>query len=228
MREVGPQTKLHYLSKVDIFRDLGPDDMEDIRRMTTMRTCPAGTIFYSPKEHGEVLFILKQGHVQLYWMSEEGKRVVIGTVGPGTVFGEMALTGQAMYDAFAEAVEDSLICIMNRRDVEKLLMSKPQVAVRLLDLMAKRLRDMEERLQESLFSDVPSRLAALLLRLRADSGSDVVELTHEEVAERLGVYRETVTAGLSNLRKEGLISIGRRHIHLTDLHGLEKRASGHR
>ena len=71
--------KLHYLSTVDLFRDLGPEEMEEIRRITTMKTCPAGTIFYSPNERAEILFILKKGRVQLnIVMSEEGKRLVLG------------------------------------------------------------------------------------------------------------------------------------------------------
>jgi CRP-like cAMP-binding protein len=130
-----------------------------------------------------------------------------------------------MHDAFAEATEEALICILNRRDLEKVLMSKPKVAVRLLDLMGKRLLETEDRLEQTLFQDVPSRLAALLLRLRTESGSDVIEMTHEQLAEHLGVYRETVTAALNNLRKEELISIGRKQVHLTNAPGLEKKAS---
>jgi hypothetical protein len=52
--------KLHYLMKADLFRDPGPEDMEDIRRLTTMKTCPAGKVFYSPNDQGEVLFILSR------------------------------------------------------------------------------------------------------------------------------------------------------------------------
>ncbi len=166
-------------------------------------------LLYSPKERGEVLFILKKGHVQLYRMSDEGRKLVITTLGPGTIFGEMALTGLGMHDAFAEATEEALICILNRGDLEKLLISKPKIAVRLLNVMAKRLQETEERLEQTLFHDVPSQLAALLLRLRNENHSDVVEMTHEELAEHLGVYRETVTAVLNNLRKDDLISIGR-------------------
>lgn len=220
-----PQTKLHYLTKTDIFCDLGPEELQEVAHAATMTTCPAGRIFYSPNERAEVLFILKKGHVQLYRMSDEGRKLVIATLGPGTIFGEMALTGLGMYDAFAEATEEALICILNRGDLEKILMSKPKVAVRLLDLMGKRLRETEERLEQTLFQDVPSRLAALLLRLRTETGSDVIEMTHEQLAEHLGVYRETVTAALSNLRKEDLISVGRKQVQLSDLPGLQKRAS---
>src|SRR5437762_7091314 len=111
----------------------------------------------------EVLFILKKGHVQLYRMSDEGRKLVITTLGPGTIFGEMALTGLGMHDAFAEATEEALICILNRGDLEKLLISKPKIAVRLLNVMAKRLQETEGRLEQTLFHDVPSQLAALLV-----------------------------------------------------------------
>jgi CRP/FNR family transcriptional regulator, cyclic AMP receptor protein len=220
-----PQTKLYYLTKTDIFCDLSPEELKEVADAAMMTTCPGGRIFYSPNERGEVLFILKKGHVQLYRMSDEGRKLVIATLGPGTIFGEMALTGLGMHDAFAEATEEALICILNRRDLEKVLMSKPKVAVRLLDLMGKRLRETEERLEQTLFQDVPSRLAALLLRLRTETGSDVIEMTHEQLAEHLGVYRETVTAALNNLRKEDLISVGRKQVHLTNAPGLEKKAS---
>ena len=217
--------KLHYLTKTDVFCDLTPEELQEIAHAATMTTCQPGRIFYSPNERAEVLFILKKGHVQVYRMSDEGRKLVIATLGPGTIFGEMALTGLGMYDAFAEATEEALICILNRGDVEKLLISKPKVAVRLLDVMGKRMREAEERLEQTLFHDVPSRLAALLVRLRTETHSDVIEMTHEELAEHLGVYRETVTAALNNLRKDDLLSIGRKQVHLTDIPGLQKKAS---
>jgi CRP-like cAMP-binding protein len=219
------QRKLHYLTKTDIFCDLSPEELQEVAHAATMTTCPPGRIFYSPNERGEVLFILKKGHVQLYRMSDEGRKLVIATLGPGTVFGEMAMTGLGMYDAFAEATEEALICILNRSDLEKLLIAKPKIAMRLLDVMAKRLRETEDRLEQTLFHDVSSRLAALLLRLQTETHSDVIEMTHEELAEHLGVYRETVTAALNQLCRDDLISVGRKQVHLTNTPGLQKKAS---
>jgi CRP/FNR family transcriptional regulator, cyclic AMP receptor protein len=219
------QLKVAYLRKAEIFCDLSPEDLHDVARIATMTTCPRGKIFYSPNEPGEFMFILKKGEVQLYRMSDEGRKLVIATLGPGTIFGEMALTGLGMYDAYAEIMEEALICILNRGDVEKLLTLKPKVAVRLLDVMARRLRQTEERLEEALFHDVPSRLAALLVRLRAESGCDPIEMTHEELAEHLGVYRETVTAALNSLRRENLISVGRKQVHILDIAALQQKAA---
>jgi len=98
--------------------------------------------------------------------------------------------------------------------------------MRLLDLMGRRLRDTEDRLEQTLFQDVTGRLAALLIRLSSETGTDIVEMTHEQLSEHLGVYRETVTGALNNLRKKKLISVGRKYVHVTDFPGLQKKASG--
>lgn len=219
------ETKLYYLRKTEIFCDLSPEDLHDVARIATMTTYPPGRVIYSPNERGEILFILKKGHIQLYRMSDEGRKLVIATLGPATIFGEMSLTGLGMYDAFAEATEEALICMLNRADLEKLLLSKPQVAVRLLEVMARRLRETQDRLEQTVFLDVPSRLAALLLRFRTETGSEVIEMTHEQLAEHLGVYRETVTSALNGLRKSRLISVGRKLVRLKNVSGLKVKAS---
>ncbi len=220
-----PQTKFTYLSMVDIFQDLDRSELKEIEQATAMTTCAAGKIFYSPNQSGEVMFIVKKGKVQIYRMSSEGRKLVIETLGPGTIFGEMSLIGAGLYDAFAEAMEDSLICIMNRRDIEKLILRKPKIAVRLLDVMGQRLRESEERLEQTLFHEVPSQLAALLLRLRSENRSDTILTTHEELADHLGVYRETVTTALNGLKREGLISISRKRVEIDDVLGLERKAT---
>jgi CRP-like cAMP-binding protein len=215
-------TKLQYLSKVEIFRDLGEEELKEIGRMAVMTTCPPGRIFYSPSETSEVLFILKKGRVQIYRMSSEGRKLVIGTIDAGSIFGEMTLVGQGMSGAFAEALEESLICVLDRRAVENMLLAKPRVAIRLMEVMARRLRETEERLEQTMFADLQSRLISLLLRMRREYKSEIIDTTHEALAEQLGVYRETVTTALSSLRKRGLISIGRKQIQLLDIPRLEK------
>src|SRR5919201_6278636 len=124
-----------------------------------------------PGETGDALFILKQGRVQLYRLSPEGKKLIIDVLEPGTVFGEMAVIGQGMYETFAEALEPGLICVMSRSDVERLLQRHPQTALHLLDIVGRRLLEAQERLTEVSFLDVSSRLAAQLLHLQAKSGN---------------------------------------------------------
>lgn len=213
--------KLHYLSEVDIFRDLSQREIKEITRVTTMTTVPKGRVFYRPNELGEVLFILKRGRVQLYRISPDGKKLVITTLGPGSIFGEMVLTGQRMYNTFAEAVEDSLICVISRADMERLVLSKPQVALRVLELTGQRLQEAEERLEDLAFKKIPARLASLLLRLYQEQGEIIRGYTHQDLAEMVGTYRETITQVLNEIKAAGLIDIGRKQIHVLDPEGLQ-------
>ncbi|MEZ4865258.1 MAG: Crp/Fnr family transcriptional regulator [Caldilineaceae bacterium] len=217
-----PAEKMRYLSELAVFQDLSPREMEELNRITTMSTVTKGRVFYRPEEPGEVLFILKEGRVQLYRISPEGKKLVITTLGPHTLFGEMALLGTKMHNTFAEAIEDCLICVMSRTDLERLILNKPQVALRILDITGKRLREAEERLENMAFKGIPARLASLLLRLAAEQASETITgLTHQDLAESVGTYRETATQVLNDLKTEGLIEIGRKRITILEREGLE-------
>lgn len=213
--------KIHYLQQVDIFQDLSKAEMKEMDRTTTMSTCKRGKIFYQPEDTSEVLFILKKGRVQLYRISPEGKKLVVATIGPGTIFGEMAIVGQQMHNTFAEAVEDCLLCVMSRYDVERLVLSKPTVALRIMDVMAGRLSEAESRLEDMAFKGIPARLAALLLRLRDEQGEKISGYSHQDLAEAVGTYRETTTQILNKFKTDGLIEIGRKRIEILDPEGLE-------
>jgi CRP-like cAMP-binding protein len=212
-----PAEKLRYLSELTVFQDLSPREMQELNRIITMSTVPRGRVFYRPEEPGEVLFILKEGRVQLYRISPEGKKLVITTLGPHTLFGEMALLGTKMHNTFAEAIDDCLICVMSRTDLERLILSKPQVALRILEVTGKRLREAEERLENMAFKGIPARLASLLLRLADEQGNDeIAGLTHQDLAESVGTYRETATQVLNDLKAQGLIEIGRKRIKVLE------------
>ncbi len=216
-----PAEKMRYLSELAVFQDLSPREMEELNRITTMSTVQKGRVFYRPEEPGEVLFILKEGKVQLYRISPEGKKLVITTLGSHTLFGEMALLGAKMHNTFAEAVEDCLICVMSRNDLERLILSKPQVALRILEVTGRRLRDAEERLENMAFKGIPARLASMLLRLAEEQGTnEITGLTHQDLAESVGTYRETATQVLNDLKAEGYIDIGRKRITVLDVDGL--------
>ncbi len=206
---------------VDIFQNLSKADMQEMDRTTTMSTCKPGKIFYQPEDTSEVLFILKKGRVQLYRISPEGKKLVVATIGAGTIFGEMAIMGQQMHNTFAESVDDCLLCVMSRHDVERLILSKPSVALRIMDVMANRLREAEVRMEDMAFKSIPARLATLLLRLREDQGDKIYGYSHQDLAEGVGTYRETTTQILNKFKSDNLIEIGRKRIEILDPDGLE-------
>ena len=211
------EEKRVYLSDTELFRDLSTRDLAELELVTTLTTVPRGRVFYRPEDPGERLFLLRQGRVQLYRISPEGKKLVIATLGPGALFGEMALLGQQMHNAFAEAMEDCAIMVMSRADLERLMLNDPTIGRRILALTQRRLTDAESRLEDMAFKGIPARLASLLLRLSADQDSDTITgLTHQDLAETIGTYRETATQVLNDLKADGLIEIGRKRITILD------------
>ena len=212
-------TKLHYLLETEVFAPLSAPERVWLAESTTMVTCERGRVFYRPDEPGEVVFILKRGRVDLYRIAPDGRKLVVATLGPHTIFGEMGLLGQAMYGCYAEATEDSLICVLSRTDLQALVRRNPEVGLRLLAELGDRLRRREEELEALAFRGLPARLATLLLR-EADAYGTVAGYTHQELAERLGTYRETVSQLLGRFRSEGLVAVEPKRIRLLDPDGL--------
>ena len=213
-------SKLGYLLETEVFRPLSEPERTWLAESTTMVSCERGRVFYTPNEPGEVVFILKRGRVDLYRIAADGRKLVVATLGPHTIFGEMGLLGQGMYGCYAEATEDSLICVLSRADLQALIRRNPEVGLRLLAELGARLQQREEELEALAFRGLPARLATLLLR-EADIYGTIDGYTHQELAERLGTYRETVSQLLGRFRGEGLVAVEPRRIRLLDRAGLE-------
>lgn len=215
--------KLRHLQGHQLFCDFQQDELESFHDTIHMGTCRAGHVFYRPGQTGEVMFLLKEGSAQLYRLSPDGRKFVFARIPPRSVFGEMACVGQGMYDCFAEATEDSVLCTMSRSDVLKLIRQHPAFAVRLLEIVGRRVVQAERQLEDLAFKGLVPRLAQFLLTEATDA--ELRGLTHQDIAERLGVYRETATYGLNELRSSGAIQIGRKHIHILDAGLLERLAA---
>jgi CRP/FNR family cyclic AMP-dependent transcriptional regulator len=217
--------KLGYLKQVDILAPLSPEEHVWVAENTTMVTCPRGRVFYTPEDSGEVVFLLKRGRVSLYRLTPDGRKLTVATLDAGTCFGEMGLLGQGMYGCHAEAATDCLLCVMSRSDLQALMRRNPEVAIRLLDVLGARLLEREQELEQLAFRGIPARLAALLLR-EADAFGTVSGRSHQDFADRLGTYRETVSQTLGRFRGEGLVAVEPKSIRLLDPEGLRAYAEG--
>ncbi|NJP06180.1 MAG: Crp/Fnr family transcriptional regulator [Chloroflexaceae bacterium] len=226
--------KLGYLRDSTIFQDLATDEIDTLGKRTPMQWMEAGTIFYSPEQSAQVLFILKKGRVRIYRMSEEGKVLTIAMLEAGTIFGEMAILGQQLHEGYAEAVSRCLLCMMSREDVKTLLLSDPRVAFRVAEVMGQRLIATERRLSDFAFKSLSQRLAGLLLQLqqpprkrlfRGDAPMEV-PYTHEILAEMVGTHRETITKILNVFQDQQLIELRRGRVLILDSDGLQQRSGG--
>ncbi len=218
------ERKPDYLRETDIFAPLSPVEWQWLLESTTMITCERGRVFYQPDDMGEVVFILKRGKVNLYRLTSDGRKLVIATLGSHTIFGEMGLIGQRMYGCYAEAVQDCLICVLSRSDMQSLIRRNPEVGLLMLAEVERRLQEREAELEAVAFRVLPERLAALLLH-EADAFGTVIGYSHQDLAERLATYRETVSQLLGQFRDEGLVTIEPKRIRILDAEGLRAHAN---
>ncbi len=211
--------KRDYLHKIDLFRDLSHDEMEMLDRTTRMTTVEKGRVIYRQDDRAQGLFLLKTGRVRLSRITAGGKKLDLAILEPGTFFGEMPLLGERMRNTYAEAAEDCLLCVMSQHDIERLVLTKQEVGLRMIAVLSRRLAESEARLEDLAYRSVSARLASVLLRL-AQEGNSVEGITHEELGDMVGAYRETVTKTLNEFQAAGYVKLGRRRVQVLDPAGL--------
>jgi CRP-like cAMP-binding protein len=204
---------------IDIFQDLPPADLAPIERATRVTSVPQGHLFFAPGERGDEVYLLRSGRVRLYKLSPEGRALTLAVLEPPHLFGEMAVVGPRLHDSFAEAMTGCTVGIVAGDALRDAMAGHAAVALRLMELMGQRLRTMENKLSDIAFKSVPQRLATVLLGLAVpgDGGTPtVVRYTHQQLAEMIGSYRETVTKAIGEFRDGGLIRVDEDAISLTD------------
>ncbi|HEX5913000.1 MAG TPA: Crp/Fnr family transcriptional regulator, partial [Rubrobacter sp.] len=167
------QEHVELLSGVDIFESLSEEEIREILNDLLQRNAEidlsAGEVFYTPRQPDGKLFILTKGRVRLYRM-EASREFTLEVVDAGTVFGEVAFTPHTFRESYAEAMEPSVVFAMERAEVERLILQKPKVGIRIISLLSERLHYYETRMQDVTLKEVPARLASLILFLVKSEG----------------------------------------------------------
>ncbi len=223
------------LSAAYILEPLSEEELEDLARRNPDTRLERGEIFFTPQERGEKLFILKEGRVQIYKTNPQGQEITVVVIEEGMIFGEMALTAQQLREAYARAIEPSIVVSLKREDLENLILRNPRVGLRLIERLSERLRLCESRLEDISFKEVPARLASIILQLVESEGLVTVEgykipthYTHEQLGTMISANRVTVTRALGKLQEAGAIELRRRLIYVRDIEALKQAARAER
>lgn len=227
---VAPTDPFSCLQDVDLFADLSAAEMDEMDQMAPAALYRRGQLLYSQAEPVRSLFILKTGRVRVFRVAEDGKALTLAMLEPGAVFGEMVLVGQRMYDSYAEAIDDSLVCQLSTAEVERFLLADARIAVRVASILGERVAELEDRLTDLALRPLAARVAATLLNLtrRPTAGSGrfarapQVQLTHEQIAGVIGATREATSRVLGDFSERGLIRQGRGRIIILDPAGLRR------
>ena len=223
--------EIRLLSMVDILGPLSEEEMEDLAKRAPDTFLDEDDILYTPKEGAERLFILKEGRVQLYEVTEEGDEITFSVIEDGNIFGEMALTGQSLNGLYVRALTPATVVSLRRAELEDLIVKKPEVGLRLVRDLAQRLHDSEARYADIVGKDVPARLATLILTLVDSEGVVSSEsyripthYTHEQLGSMIGCKRVAVTRAFRKLEKSEAVELKDRRIIVKDLDALKELA----
>ncbi len=218
----GPTGSFSCLNEVDLFADLSEQEIQAMDVMAPARLFRRGELLFSQSQPVTALFILKTGRVRVFRVTEDGKALTMAILEPGSVFGEMMLVGQRMYDNYAEAIEDVTTCQLSVDEVERFLLTDPRIAVRISRLLGEQVARLEERLTDLALKPLSAQVASTLLKLSENipahrfSQGRTIHLTHEQLAGLLGASREATSKIMGELTGKNAIRQGRGRIVVLD------------
>jgi len=218
--------KIAALSEIPLFAALSRSEMQGLARRAVEKRFAANEMLFWEGEACAGIFLIVQGSVKIFRTSPGGREVMLSIeTAPATV-AELPLFDGGPYPASVRVVEPVAALFINKGDFQQVCRQYPDVALKLLAVVGKRLRNLVGLVETMTFGSVTQRLARLLLDASKEVGAEHFELpvTHQELASRLGTVREVVSRNLARFRAEGMIRIQGRQVEIVNRAGLEREA----
>ncbi len=208
---------------VPIFNHLEAGQMAEIMEVVKSVSYKKGEIIYRAGDQSNALYIVSKGKIKIYRLSESGREQLVRILFPGDFTGELALFNETIHEAYAEAMEDTNICMITRSDLQKLLIRFPSISLKILSVLAKRLESSEKQATRFATEKVETRLALFLAEFADKELSDEITLpmSKKDLASYLGTTPETLSRKLAELEDAGyIVQLTKKKIKILDLDGL--------
>ena len=220
MEEV--ETSAGLLRSVPLFADLEEAELERFSRVAVPRSFPAGTRVFHEGDRSDACYIVREGSFRVTREHSDGRAITLATLGPGEVFGELAMLDGDTRSASAEALSDGELLALPATDVKGLLARHPEISVKLVAALVRRLREANERISRQSFQTVPSRVAGVLFQLvsettrSGENGEVTIRMNQADLAQLAGTSRESVSRFLADLERAGVVRSGRGRVTVLD------------
>ncbi len=208
--------------------------IQELKRLFTRRQgrrYRKGDVIYQPGDIDDSLYYIHAGKVKLAYLDESGRKLTLTILGEGEIFGEMVLIGRKERDLLAQVLQDAVIYEIERSRFLELLREKPELALEVMELFGKRTQEIERKLEDLVFKDIPTRLSRQILKLIEEHGVETREgvqidfkITHKELADLIGSARENTTSALNRLAREGILDKKRYRIIVKDEERLKEKS----
>jgi len=197
-----------HISSIPLFAGLPEEQINDLAMIVEGHSLEKGEIIFSEGDEGEGFYVVISGRVKIFKLSFEGKEQILHILGPGEPFGEVPVFAGQRFPAHSEAIEKSRVFYFSREDLLQLIRKNPDIAMNMLAVLSKRLRQFTSLIDDLSLKEVPGRLASHLLYLSdLQKGSSELELTitKGQLASLLGTIPETLSRILTKMAGQGLI-----------------------
>jgi CRP/FNR family cyclic AMP-dependent transcriptional regulator len=208
------QSPVDLLRSVPLFADLEQGELERFSRVAVPRSFPAATRVFHEGDRSDACYIVRAGSFRVTREHSDGRAITLATLGPGDIFGELAMLDGEVRSASVEALGDGELLALPAGEVRALLARHPEINVKLIGALVRRLRSANERISRQSFQTVPSRVAGVLLQLVAEEahgseGEVTIRMNQSDLAQLAGTSRESVSRFLADLERAGVVRPGR-------------------
>ena len=211
------------LQRVPLFSELSPSELEQVARVAVPRSFPRDTRVFHEGDEGDACYIVHTGTCRVTREHSDGRAITLASLGPGAIFGELAMFDGERRSASVEAIDDVELLALPASDVRALIRDHAEMAEKLVVALTRRLREANERISRQSFQTVPSRVAGVLRRLVAEDeglpGSRegvTIRMTQADLAQLAGTSRESVSRFLATLERAGVVEVGRGRVTVLD------------
>lgn len=217
-----PQT----LSQIALFAALSDAELQVLAQRAVERHFSPDEMLFWEGEPCAGVFLIIEGSVKIFRTSPGGRELMLAIESAPSTVAELPLFDGGAYPASVRAVGPVVSLFINKGDFQQVCRQYPDVALKVLAVVGKRLRHLVGLVESMTFGSVTQRLARLLLEEAKASASGVFDLsvTHQELASRLGTVREVVSRNLARFRADGLIRMQRHQVQILDRAALEQEA----
>jgi CRP-like cAMP-binding protein len=216
------------LARTPMFGKVPPSHLDTLAGKAKTVCLKAREMLFAKGDPGDRLFVVDKGLIRIGVLSPDGREVTYGLIKPGQLFGEIAVLDGGPRTADASAMEDSELLVLDRKDVLEFLGAHSSHSLRLIEILCERVRRADELLEDIFFLTLPGRLAKHLLVLGnamgerdGADGKLTIKMSQQEVADHMGITRESVNKVLSKWEQAGLVGLWRGRITIRDEDALE-------
>lgn len=218
-QSMAPKPEPAIFENVPLFAQLQSGELKVLEQHAVIRTYTRNTVIINEGDEASTLYVILSGQVKVFLSNEEGKEIIINTQSPGEHFGELALIDSAPRSASVMTVEKTRLASICKPDFSKILTDHPDIALRLINNLAARVRILSENVKNLALLDVYGRVAKTLLSLAREQDGKLViaeRLTQQDIANRVGASREMVARIMKDLVNGRYISMDHKRIQINE------------